>query len=559
MKKVKKILVQIPGARMLLLALVVLAATATIVHSQQPTDILWQKCFGGTQPDEGSSFIQTIEGGFVGVGETSSNDGDVWENKYNSGDLWVIKLNSSGILQWQKCIGGSWSDVGTSIIQTTDGGFAITGWTASNDGDVSGNHGSIYSSDTWVVKLDTAGVIEWQKCLGGSNSDRGTTIIQTADGGYAVAGMTASTDGDVSGNHGSDDAWIVKLSSGGSIQWQKCIGGSGLDQVFSLIQTSDGGFATCGFTISLDGDLAGLRPYGNNYTGDAWVVKLTDSGSIQWQKCYGGSRDDNAMSIIQTTDGGYAFAGGTTSTDGDVSGLHITTKDSAADAWIVKLDSVGSIQWQKCVGGTRNDNANAIIQAKDGDFIIAAHTESNNGDVSGFHDTVSPYIADGWIVKLNRGEGIQWQRCLGGSGTDWTYSIIQTKDGALVVGGYTSSTDGDVSGNHGIDDYWLVKLQGYLSAQSLPSFTLGNFRLNVYPNPASKNLAIGFDLPKISSDVVITITNIIGERLQEIHPREIRQGHNEISLDISSLEESTYFVTVFASGLSQTTSIKVVR
>ncbi|MGB4094684.1 MAG: T9SS type A sorting domain-containing protein, partial [Bacteroidales bacterium] len=147
--------------------------------------------------------------GYIVAGETWSNDGDVSGNHGNS-DYWVVKLNSSGDIEWQKCLGGTNSDWAYSIQQTNDSGFIVAGYTHSNNGDVSGNHGYY---DYWVVKLNSSGDIEWQKCIGGTNYEFANSIQQTSDGGFIVAGETLSNNGDVSGNHGYSDAWVVKLTN----------------------------------------------------------------------------------------------------------------------------------------------------------------------------------------------------------------------------------------------------------------------------------------------------------------------------------------------------------
>jgi hypothetical protein len=182
--------------------------------SQTPVGIQWQKCFGGSNNDKSYSVISTSDGGFISVGSTSSNNGNVLGN-HSSGDgedVWVIKTSSNGILEWQKCFGGGGLsplpgfnldyDIGFSIIQTADGGYIFCGMTSSIDGDVSGNDGSI---DAWIVKINSTGIIQWQKCFGGSDSDIAIDIIQTNEGGYIFAGYTSSNDGDVSGNHGNFD------------------------------------------------------------------------------------------------------------------------------------------------------------------------------------------------------------------------------------------------------------------------------------------------------------------------------------------------------------------
>jgi len=358
-------------------------------------------------------------------------------------------------IEWQKCLGGTVWDFAYSIQQTGDGGFIVAGYTESNDGDVSGNHGGY---DSWVVKLNSSGNIEWQKCLGGTDYDFAIFIQQTSDGGFIVAGETNSNDGDVSGNHGSSDFWVVKLNNSGNILWQKCLGGTDEDKARSVQQTSDGGFIVAGNTHSNDGDVLGNHGYF-----DFWVVKLNISGNIEWQKCLGGTENDYAESIQQTIDGGFIVAGKTFSNDGDVSGNH----SSFGDYWVVKLSGSGDIEWQKCLGGTDGDGAHSIQQTSDGEFIVAGYTHSNDGDVSGIHGWG---YHDFWIVKLSSLGNIQWQKCLGGKCWDEAYSIQQTNDGEFIVAGVTASNDGDVSGNHGegYPDYWLVKLDlgSYIKEQT---------------------------------------------------------------------------------------------
>ena len=165
-----------------------------------------------------------------------------------------MKLNNLGDIEWQKCLGGTNTDIANSIQQTSDGGFIVAGYTFSNDGDVSGNHGG---SDALVVKLNSSGDIEWQKCLGGTSWDEAYSIQQTSNSGFIVAGKTNSNNGDVSGNHGGDDYWVVKLNSLGDIEWQKCLGGTSWDVAYTIQQTSDGGFIVAGYTHSNDGDVSG--------------------------------------------------------------------------------------------------------------------------------------------------------------------------------------------------------------------------------------------------------------------------------------------------------------
>jgi hypothetical protein len=199
------------------------------------------------------------------AGYTNSNDGDVTGN-HGSNDFWVVKLNSTGVLQWQKTLGGSGSDKATSVQQTADGGYIVAGYTNSTNGDVTGNHGS---NDFWVVKLNSTGLLQWQKTYGGNSSDVAYSIQQTTDFGYIVAGCTNSNNGDVTGYHGTMDYWVTKLDSAGILQWQKTLGGYDYEAANSIQQTADGGYIVAGWTYSTNGDVTGY--HGNV---DFWVVKL---------------------------------------------------------------------------------------------------------------------------------------------------------------------------------------------------------------------------------------------------------------------------------------------
>ncbi|MBM7560374.1 Ig-like domain-containing protein [Marinitoga litoralis] len=256
---------------------------------------------------------------------------DVKEAKTES----IVYSFTTKINQWQKTFGGSDLDSAHSIEQTTDGGFIVAGYTKSNDGDVTGNHG-LYSYDYWIIKLDENGNLEWQKTFGGSDSDSAHSIEQTTDGGFIVAGYTKSNDGDVTGNHGGADYWIIKLDSNGNLEWQKTFGGSNWDYAQSIEQTTDGGFIVAGYTWSNDGDVTGNHGL---YSYDYWIIKLDENGNLEWQKTFGGSDSDSAHSIEQTTDGGFIVAGSTRSYDGDVTG-----DKGDYDYWIIKLDESGNLK-----------------------------------------------------------------------------------------------------------------------------------------------------------------------------------------------------------------------
>ncbi len=408
---------------------------------QTPAAIQWQSCLGGTNSENGQDIQQTIDGGYIAIGSTNSNDGNV-TGHHGGSDVWVVKQDASGVLEWQKCLGGIGDDGGSSIQQTIDGGYVLLGSTGSNDGDVSGNHGGF--RDVWVVKLDASGVLEWQKCLGGMGDDFGSSIQQTIDGGYVLLGSTGSNDGDVSGNHGGFyDVWVVKLDATGVLDWQKCLGGTDGELGYSIQQTTLGECILVGYTYSNNGDVFGY--HGN---GDVWVVKLDASGILQWQKCLGGTDVERGFSIQKTIDGGSILAGYTSSYDGDVSGYH-----GGYDTWVVKLDATGALEWQKCLGGMGDEFGNSIKQTVDAGYILVGKTSSYDGDVSGNHGQ-----DDAWVVKLDSYGVIQGQKCIGGLWHENGNSIQPTFDGGYILLGNASFNNGDVSGNHGQDDAWVVKL-----------------------------------------------------------------------------------------------------
>ena len=429
----------------------------------------WQACLGGTQADSANDVQQTADGGYIVAGYTYSKDGDVTgyhggtnQHGYPYADARVARLNATGGLVWQRCLGGTGGDSASAVQQTTDGGYIVAGGTSSVNGDVTGNHGS---TDAWVVKLNATGAVIWQKCLGGGGIDTAKAVQQTADGGYIVAGSTASTDGDVTGSHGgygdsAFDAWVVKLNATGGLVWQKCLGGTDRDGATAVQQTADGGYIVAGSTSSNDGDVSGVHGgTSDSRAPDIWVVKLDAAGSPAWQKCLGGTGTDEDAVVRQTADGGYIVAGKPWSTDGDVSGHH----GGYFDFWVVKLDAAGSIVWQTCLGGSGEDIARAIQQTADGGYIVAGTTQSTNGDVSGVHGGYGYTPVDAWVVKLDATGSIVWQKCLGGSSHDRAFAARQTADGGYVIAGETFSADGDVAGIHGEStDAWVVKLGAVL-------------------------------------------------------------------------------------------------
>jgi len=506
-----------------LLLLSALFLNSLIIFSQAPI-IQWQKSLGGSNEEEAYSIKQATDGGYIIVGSSSSNDGDVTGHHGGSSanDYWIVKLDSLGNKQWQKSLGGTDDDYATFVQQTTDGGYIIAGVSNSNDGDVTGNHGNY---DYWIVKLDNTGTILWQKSFGGSSDDFAAYIQQTSDGGYIIGGISNSNDGDVTTHHNTTataDYWIVKLNSSGVIQWQKSLGGTDDDYATFVQQTTDGGYIVSGSSFSnTNGDVTGN--HGNSSSTDYWIVKLDINGIIQWQKSLGGTNSDWANSIQQTTDGGYIITGESISTDGD-----ITNHIGDYDYWVVKLDGNGIIQWQKSLGGIYWDKASSIQQTSDGGYIIAGFSYSNNGDVSGHWG--STFIPDYWIVKINSIGTLQWQKSLGGTDLDMAYSIQQTSDGGYIIAGYSESNDGNVTFNNGLSDYWIVKLSA--TTTGVEENSIQNL-ISVYPNPNTGTFII-----KTKCASTYSIINELGQTIQQV---ELNSSNN-YSMNIENLSNGIYFI-----------------
>jgi len=417
----------------------------------QSHSIQWQKSLGGSTTEEAYSIGLTSDGGYIVVGPALSDDGQVTGHHGVAGsnyDYWVVKLNDTGAIQWENSYGGSADDIGQSIQQTLDGGYIVAGASESTDGDLSTC--SIVEYDYWLLKLSSTGSVIWKSCFGGTGGgafNKGYFVQQTPDSNFIVAGYTNSADGgEVSGYHGGNDYWVIKVSSVGGFVWGKCLGGSGSDIANCVQTTSDGGYIVAGKSNSSDGQVTG-----NHGSTDYWVVKLDDTGGTQWEQSLGGTAEDDANFIRQTLDGGYIVAGESFSVNGDVTGHHGDTTTS--DYWVVKLNDTGGIQWETSLGGSQNEVAYSIKQTTDSGYVVAGYSTSTDGNVTGNHGG-----DDYWIVKLSKSGALQWQKSMGGSGTDDGYSIQQTPDSGYVIAGGSNSTDGDVTGNHGAYDFWVVKL-----------------------------------------------------------------------------------------------------
>src|SRR5690606_20801766 len=266
-----------------------------------------------------------------------------------------------------------------SINLTNDEGSIIGGSSSSN---ISGekNENSNGGIDIWIIKIDSQGEIQWQNTIGGSGEDNlflNGKIIQTTDGGYFL-GCTSNSNisGDKTENSkGFNDFWVLKLNAAGDIEWQKTIGGSGQDFLFSLLQTNDNGFVIGGSSTS---NISGDKTEDSQGSNDYWVLKINETGMIEWQNTIGGSETEILQDIRETSDGGYIVGGSSYS---GISGDKTEASNGGADYWIVKLNQIGIIDWQKTFGGSDEEILRNILQTDDEGYIISGESNSNiSGD-----------------------------------------------------------------------------------------------------------------------------------------------------------------------------------
>jgi GH25 family lysozyme M1 (1,4-beta-N-acetylmuramidase) len=366
--------------------------------SQEPPPTEWNKTYGGTRYDEPRALVQTVDGGYALAGYTDS---------YGTGDadFWLVKTDASGNMQWNKTYGGTYFDLGLSMVQTSDGGYAIAGYTWFS-------YGAVFD-DFWLVRTDSTGNHLWNKTYGGSNSDYAWSLIQTDDGGYALAGSTESF------GAGDADFWLVKTDANGNEQWNKTYGGTDQDRAYALVQTNDGGYALAGWTES----------YGAGYR-NSWLVKTDANGNALWDRTYGGTDYDYTIALVQTADGGYALAGITSSYD-----------VGSGDWWLVKSDATGDMQWNKTYGGTDQDCAYALVQTSDGGYALAGYTYSFGYGSPG----------DFYLVKTDASGNMQWNKTYGGTDQDQAWALVETDDGGYAIAG---STEFLGAGSY---DAWLIK------------------------------------------------------------------------------------------------------
>jgi hypothetical protein len=435
---------------------------------------MWQQTYGGANDDRVYSVIQTNDGGYVLAGFTMS---------YGAGlqDFYLLKTDKNGNMLWNRTYGGAGADGARSVIQTSDGGYALVGDTTSF-----GNLSSVFLSyDFWLVKTDNNGNMLWNQTYGYRLSfENGTeysgsmaqSVVQTSDGGYALAGRTYGI------GAGLSDFYLVKTDEDGNMLWNQTYGGTENDNPLSMIQTSDGGFALVGYTESFG---AG--------EGDYWLVKTDSDGNMEWNKTYGGSGFDEAASFVQTSDGGYILVGRSTSVENGA-------------VWLVKTDANGDIEWSKQPSPSHIQLSSpiSVVETSDGGFALSG---------------------DFWVIKTDVNGDILFYQSYE-TETGWhsaSNCLIQASNGDYVLAGYVSPIEGGVA-----PDVLLVK--------------------------TDHEIPIIWNVTRTPSDPIenSTYTNIIKANVYDVYGLEkvvlsyIVDGGSWNNLTMTNTEKNIYFAEIEA-------------
>lgn len=351
---------------------------------------------------------------------------------------------------WQKTYGGTSFDLLYDLVACSDGNYLLIGYSGST---VSGNctESTNGISDYWVVKVDANGTIIWQNKYGGDERDNLFSAIETPDGGYLLLGQSLSApSGDKTAPlYGSYDIWVVKIDENGNVIWDKTYGGDNLEFISSIIETSNG-YILCGNSLS---DISGNKTTPNLGTYDIWLVEIDFAGNILWQQSYGGDGADRPSDIITTSDNNILItAVSSTSNSGDFG----QTNYGAIDYWVLKLDLNGTLLWQQNYGGSGFDEARKVVETIDGNYIIVGFS---NSPISGTKNSTNYGDYDIWIIKIDPNGNLLWEKSYGGDAYDASYNVVEVNNGYFITGSSLS----DISGNKteisfGNSDFWGFKI-----------------------------------------------------------------------------------------------------
>ncbi|MHC0443102.1 T9SS type A sorting domain-containing protein [Flavobacterium sp. 3-210] len=533
-----------------------------------PQDILWEKSYGGIHADYLFDAQPTADYGFILAGSSlSSKTGDKTEDNHGDLDYWIWKMNEKGELDWQKSIGGDGFDLLQSIRNTGDGGFFLAG-TSTSGNSFQKKDKCKGMTDFWVIKLDASGQEQWQRTIGGDGQEELLCTFQTKDGGYILGGSSSSSPASITSvqitgksaednspdlyskkekSRGNMDYWVVKLDKHGVMEWQKTYGGKYSDILRSMEETSDNGYILAGYSNS---PVSGDKTEKNNGVGDYWIIKIDNSGGIEWQKTYGGDEDNQPYVIHQTKDQGYIVGGNSNSSGALTPEGGIVS--NGTDFWALKLDKEGGVIWSRTFDFGKVDILTSLVENNDGTYLIGGHARnsapnSNGGLISKAanllvkeKEGINDYIA----LKINaEGEEI-WSRTVGSRGDDILRKVVETRDGGYIMAGTSNGSSKDKKSNIGSNDFWVVKLKDKAKVEKIKT------DIEAIPNPSSTytNIIIGYEFKEGTA----TVLDILGRTLQHFTIKS-----RTVPVDMSHYPEGVYIVKIQTDV--KTESVKIIK
>ena len=512
------------------IVLIVLLQLGVLHKMNAQYSLEWQKSYGGLSTDIGHKIKATNDGGYIVSGFTKSDDTDV-NNHFGEGDYWVFKIDSIGMIEWESNYGGSDSDNKCEIELTNDGGYIIAGDSGSMDFDVSINKGQ---QDIWVVKIDSLGIIQWERSFGGTDQEIFGSISQTDDDGYLLVGYSRSIDGDLDNSVQGDDYWVLKLDHAGNIEWKNNYGGSKSDLANKGIQTIDGNFLIVGWSTSNDGDISNI-----NGGSDIWLIKLNQDGVLLWSKNYGGADYDVATSIIELEDGSSIIVGW--------SDKEYEESIIDHDYFIIKVDQEGNKLWEKKFGGSDGDLAFDVTFNDNKELIIVGRSNSSDGQVKENYGR-----DDILIIVLDFMGNLKWDTTIGGTGMDRALSVECTSDSGFILTGLTYSTDFDVTDDKGEADAWVVKFRSDRNSDHIIQDEIGSSNIcssRLYPNPTKNK--VFFSNLKIDTEYKAKVYDSLGRLMLSSEVTDF--------LDISCLVSGHYIVQLNSSHCESFDKLLVVN
>ncbi|MEL6863341.1 MAG: T9SS type B sorting domain-containing protein [Bacteroidota bacterium] len=419
--------------------------------------VSWDRTLGGSGFEELKDALEAPDGNYLFFGaHTSPISGEVSEASRGYSDYWLVKLAPDGSKIWDHRYGGDLIELGQAFQSTSDGGFILAGHSSSGaNGEKSeASSGACFDCfDYWIAKVDANGIFQWDNTFNANNRDELYSIINTPDGGYLLGGFSNS---DISGDkseasRGNYDYWIIKTDAAGNLQWDRTYGGSGDDFLYEVANTPDGNYLLMGSSASdVSGEKNSLSRGGHDY----WILKIDPSGAIIWQQTVGGPDNDNAYAIHVNPDGTF-LAGGTSFSD--IGGEKNDPLEGDRDYWIVKMDADGNILWEESLGGLGREQLYDINKTQNGTYLITGLSRS---DISGDKTFPNQGVSDYWLLAVDEMGNIVKELALGGDGNDNLHACVPLSDGSMLLGGFTASgASGDKSEpSRGFNDNWVVKV-----------------------------------------------------------------------------------------------------